>query len=178
MSGEHHITSKMDFPTDWDIFPIIEFNVAGPRNPGHLGMELLAMARPNGRVLDHFRVTLGGNRILDMTVPMSALLLTPAASSWKLRYQKWPADIDIRRNMTSSKWLSVPTLLAARDAGVVDEDDTPIPVETVLQALEDGAKSASIRFAVAVGEDQRMQLVLQCLPGSAEVLMGKPALRG
>jgi hypothetical protein len=168
----------MDFPANWDFFPMADFCTAGPRNPGTLGVELLAQARPNGRVLDHFRVTLGGSRIIDVTAPMSALLLTPAASPWRFRYQRWPADIEIRRNMTSSGWLSVPTLLAARDATVEDEEGVAVPVETVLTMIEEANTVASIRFAVVIGEDQRMQLMLQSLPGTAEALAGKPALRG
>ena len=168
----------MDFPARWDFFPAAEFQLAGPRNPGILGMELLAQARPNGRALDHYRVTLGGSRIIDVTVPLSALLLVPSASPWQFRYQKWARDIDIRRNMTTSVWYSVSTLLAAREASVIDGEGTLVPVETVLQALEDANTSASIRFSVNIGEDFNMQLGLQCLPGSAETLMGKPALRG
>ena len=168
----------MDFPADWDFFPMADFSTAGPRNPGTLGVELLAQARPNGRVLDHFRVTLGGSRILDVTARMSALLLVPAACPWRFRYQRWPADLEIRRNMTSSGWLSVPTLIAARDASVEDEEGVAVPVENVLAMIEEANTAASIRFAVVVGEDHRMQLMLQSLPGSAEALAGKPALRG
>jgi hypothetical protein len=41
-----------------------EFASAAPRNPGELGVEVLAQIRPNGRILDHFRVTLGGSKFL------------------------------------------------------------------------------------------------------------------
>ena len=70
----------MDFPATWDIFPVADFTSASTRNEGELGMELLAQARPNGRVLDHHRVSLGGSRILDAQFFMSKLGLTPLAT--------------------------------------------------------------------------------------------------
>ena len=58
------------------------------------------------------------------------------------------------------------------------EDDQQVPVDKLLEELKAVGNTASIRFAVVAGEDARMQLQLQCLPGSANTLMGKPLLRG
>ena len=69
----------MDFPPDWEVLPAEDFTTAVPRNAGSCGMELLAQIRPNSRILDHFRITLGGSKILDISVPLPSLLLgTPA----------------------------------------------------------------------------------------------------
>ena len=80
--------------------------------------------------------------------------------------------------MVTSGWMSVSTLLAAREMSVVDEEGVTVATETVLGYLEKEKKAAAIRFLVVIGEDTRMQLMLQGLPASAEVLMWKPALRG
>ena len=64
----------MDFPPDWEAMGAEDFTTAGPRNAGPCGMELLAQVRPNGRILDHYRVTLGGSRILDINCKLSELL--------------------------------------------------------------------------------------------------------
>jgi len=168
----------MEFPGIWDVFPMDDYLTAGPRNAGQLGMELLAQVRPNGRVLDHYRITLGGSRILDVDVSLASLLLVPRASPWKLKFQTWPRDVAIRRNMSTSLWMDVVSTVAARSATVVDADGQPVPYEAALQVLEERGKQAAVRFAVVIGEDSRMQLQLHGLPASADTLSGKPTFRG
>jgi hypothetical protein len=165
----------MDFPPDFSVFPAEEFATAAPRNPGELGVELLAQARPNGRVVDHYRVTLGGSKIIDVSTKM-AKLFQKSPPSWTLNYQVWARDIELRRNMTSSAWASVNTLISSRDAWVEQEDGVQVPVETVLAEI--GDKKAAWRFAVIIADNQALELMLQALPTSAEALMGKPAFRG
>ena len=55
----------MDFPPDWLIVAEEDFETATPRDPGFLGMEVLAQIRPNGRVMDHFRIVLGGSQSIN-----------------------------------------------------------------------------------------------------------------
>jgi hypothetical protein len=50
----------MEFPPEWNVVSAEQFATAQPRAAGILGMELLVQARPNGRMLDHFRMSLGG----------------------------------------------------------------------------------------------------------------------
>ena len=168
----------MEFPPDWEVLPMADFTTASPRNAGDYGMELLAQVRPNGRILDHYRITLGGSKILDVNCQLSALLLAPATSRISFKYSVWPRDVEIRRNMTTAKWADIYELLATRAASVLAEDGSTIPHEALLEDLVSAGRSAAVRFAVVVGEDSRMQLQLQALPGSANLLSGKPVLRG
>jgi hypothetical protein len=46
----------MDFPPQWQLFEMEQFATAAPRAAGELGMELAMQVRPNGRMLDHYRV--------------------------------------------------------------------------------------------------------------------------
>ena len=167
----------MEFPPDWEVLPMADFTTASPRNAGDYGMELLAQVRPNGRILDHYRITLGGSKILDVNCQLSALLLAPATSRISFKYSVWPRDVEIRRNMTTAKWADIYELLATRAASVLAEDGSTIPHEALLEDLVSAGRSAAVRFAVVVGEDSRMQLQLQALPGSANLLSGKPVLR-
>ena len=80
--------------------------------------------------------------------------------------------------MTTAKWVDIYELLATRAASVLAEDGSTIPHEALLEDLVSAGRSAAVRFAVVVGEDSRMQLQLQALPGSANLLSGKPVLRG
>jgi hypothetical protein len=165
----------MNFPpSDWEVFEAEQFETAAPRNAGELGAELLAQVRPNGRILDHFRVTLGGSRIIEIKTPMARLFAgTPEA--WKLCYQIWPRDVLIRRNMASSLWFNVHTMLEAREAWV-EAGEARVPVNEVLESL--GETKAAMRFAIVVGDNLGLELNVQGLPASAETLMGKPAFRG
>ena len=166
----------MEFPPTWDVLPMQDFTTASTRNAGDLGMELLAQARPNGRVLDHYRVTLGGSKILDVSPPLAAMLLGPA--NLKFKYQIWPRDVEIRRNMTTGPWMDAMELLSTRKAAVTNEEGAILPHDHVVTDITAAGYAAAIRFAVVIGEDERMQLHLQCLPASAATLMGKPAFRG
>jgi hypothetical protein len=172
----------MDFPPEWTLLPADQFATAQPRAAGDLGMELLVQARPNGRMLDHFRVSLGGSRILDMNVPLANLLASPRAKNWRLRMQIWPRDIDVRRNMTSTAWLDLEALVVTRECRVVtlgeDSSEAEVASEAVAAEMKESGLSAAIRFAVIIGGDQRLQLMLQSLPASADHLLGKPAFRG
>ena len=51
-------------PTDWQCLNNEDFELAVTRNPGVLGVEVMTQARVNGRIIDHFRVALGGSEIL------------------------------------------------------------------------------------------------------------------
>ena len=168
----------MDFPPDWEVFPAEDFTTAVPRNAGSCGMELLAQIRPNGRILDHFRVSLGGSNILNISVPLPSLLLGTPDSGLILKYAVWPRDIEIKRNMTTSQWLDITELLASKKAAIHDSEGSMLAHAAVLADISSLGSSSSIRFATVVGEDHLMQLHLQCLPASAKQLMGKPTLRG
>jgi len=160
----------MEFPpTDWAVFEAADFEVAQPRNPGDLGVELLAQVRPNGRVVDHWRLTMGGAKILEVTMPLSSIV--PKAAEMpavKLRFQKWPAEIYMRRNMTTTDWLDVLELLAANDVTVASETGEPVENQVVVEALNNivdkGANSASLRWAIAISPANKLELQLQCLP--------------
>jgi hypothetical protein len=56
----------MEFPADWTVLPKDNFDLAVPRIEGILTMELMAELRPSGRVLDAFRIAVGGSRLLSV----------------------------------------------------------------------------------------------------------------
>jgi len=180
--------STMEFPPeDWPIFPAADFELAVPRDPGALGLEVMAQARINGRIVDHFRVTVGGSNILRVNFTTRSIFMSERIPTTPLQYEVWPRDIELRRNMASSEWLDVATLLASNDIAVMTGDE-PAGSDAVasnegLLGLINGAKdktnySASIRWAVVVGSDGNLELNLQTLPAAAAVLVGKPVLRG
>jgi hypothetical protein len=172
----------MEFPMPWSAFPLEDFDTAAARTQGAAGMELMAQMRPNGRLLDHVRVATGGNEILEAEVQLSNLIPSPNLNNWKARIQFWARDTAIRRNMTTSGWKDVYALIHSHDIQVVESDDSPVDIEEVVREL-DGlpaaiGRSAVIRHAVVIGEDQRMALELQSLPVSLATVNGKPSYRG
>ena len=172
----------MEFPpTEWVIFGAEEFETAPPRDPGDMGMEVMVQMRPNGRVMDHWRIALGGSKILEVKVKLTNRI--PAAAQLPdaiLVFQKWPADVAIRRNMTTSAWFDVLDLLTANEVSLVtaegDAVDNATAVET-LGALKDKATNSAVwRWAVAVGEDGKLELQLQALPAPLTYL-NKPIFK-
>jgi hypothetical protein len=69
---------------------------------------------------------------------------------YKLRYQYWPRDIHIRRNLTTSSWVDVLDLVATNNMTTLDHEGTGIP----------NRESTAIRGAIVVGEDGFLKLPL------------------
>jgi len=170
----------MEFPPDWACFGLDEFELAAARNPMNCGVELLVQARPSGRLLDHFRLVLGGDQLIEAKIPFKTLVNLEEVPDWNLYYGVWPRAIKIRRNMTCSDWLEVRDLISSNDARVeLNEGGTAVDSKDALQLLDGlNEKGVALRWCVAVGDDRLMKLVLQALPASASSFNGKPVFRG
>ncbi len=172
----------MEFPrTDWVIFKAEDFGTAAVRDPGELGVELLAQARPSGRVIDHWSLVIGGSQFLEAELDLRELI--PTASDLpelKLTYQLLPAQVEIRRNMTTSTWLDVLDLVRSNNL-LLPESDSDISLRDIAETLTNKADktygTASIRWAVCVGEAGKLELQLQAISASAKFLGGKPAFK-
>lgn len=172
---------KMEFPPPaWAIFPADDFGVAGPRAPNELGFELLAMVRPNGRIVDHWRLAVGGSEILEVELNLRNLI--PSASDLpdvNVNYQIFPAAVDIRRNMTASSWVDLLDLLRANDVTVIGDGRLTNAdiIETLSKLPDKSFNTASLRWAACISESGRMELQLQSLPASAKYLSGRPTFK-
>ena len=171
----------MEFPpTEHAFFEAEEFETATPRNPGDLGLELMAQIRPNGRIVDHWRLATGGSKILEAKMRLSMLM--PAAAElpeWSIVLQCWPADLAIRRNMTSSIWLDLKDMLASNKVTVEDNETNPVAGALVLEAISGmppTANSAALRWAVSVSASGKLELQLQALPAPLSCL-SKPIFK-
>ena len=170
----------MDFPPEeWVVFAATDFNTAAPRFPGERGVELMAQVRSNGRIMDHWRMALGGSKVLEATFPLSTIL--PAAAglpAWHVTYQQFPRDIVLRRNMLSGAWIDAVGLLSSHEFLVADAEEQPVDIQQVITAIKAlPAKQntgASIRWSVVATITDRLELQLQSLPCAANQLTGKP----
>ncbi len=169
----------MEFPLgeeEWSVFTAEDFDSAEVRDPRHLGLEVLAQARPNGRIQDHFRIVLGGGKPLNF----SSLYSGSKYDAYKLRFQYWPRDIAIRRNSTTSNWKGVYDLLAERNAAVVDMEGGTVPTDQVLDVMREEmpkGEAASIRWGIVIGDDKKLRLDLTVLPASEATINGRPILK-
>ena len=146
-------------------------------------MELMAQVRPNGRVMDHWRVALGGSRILTANIELAKICRSPTVAPYRVEFQAWPRDVILRRNMTSSAWLDGLELLARREFVVYKQgEDEACQEDHLLEVLATetdlAMKSFAFRFCVGVGADRRPTLELQGLPGGATTITSKPAFVG
>ena len=169
----------MDFPVQsLDSLPATDFETAVSSLTGSLNVELLAQLKDNRRILDHWSLTVGGSRVQQLLVPMTEMFQLPSLSACRFRMQFWARDVLIRRNMTTSIWVLVSTILSAREAQVIDDTDQLVPTEAVLAEIQKAKVDSAIRWAVVIGEDKRLRLHTQLLPTSTKSLSGKPVLCG
>jgi hypothetical protein len=171
-------------PPEWNVFPAEQFDTAGPRDPGTLGLELLIQIRDTGRAQDHFRVALGGSELLTGFLPMRDILhVSKEFPPWTIEYSKWPTDIILARNRTTSVWVDMMALIESREVIIKDDDDRVVPYEDVLEELAkethvSSVPSCSARWAAGVSDSDKMVLMLQVLPATADFLNGRPITRG
>jgi hypothetical protein len=167
----------MDFPpSTWKVIGAQEFGTAVATDPGDLVVELHAQLRDTGRILDNYRVTFGGSKIVEMTVGLSSVL--GVNTQWRFKYAFWPRDVQIRQNLMSSQWVDMAELVATKDASVVDSDGAVVDHASVMELLKEGDCPMAMRMAVAVADDGVVHLECHGLPASAAMLKGKPLLRG
>jgi hypothetical protein len=172
----------MEFPPSWTINPADQFEVTTAPDGGPLTLQLLAQVRPSGRILDNFQVALGGTQIVCADVDLGQLIPAATFNRWRLRFQYWPRDINIRRNMVTSGWTDVTAMVSSNDAAVFNKSDTEVSAATFRTSLEDTADHepdvASLRWAVVIGSDRLLKLQLQGLPPAASMLSGKHYFKG
>jgi hypothetical protein len=90
----HMLTTE--FPA-WmlDVFSMEEHPTAIARSPGKAGIEVMAQGRANGKLIDHFKVTVNGSENLNVNFPLSALFSVADLPDWRVQWDIWPRDIPI-----------------------------------------------------------------------------------
>ena len=131
------------------------------RSVGHRGH--VAGSHQRQWIIDHFWVALRGSEILRVQFNTQHIFLVKNTPAVQLKYKVWPRDINIRRNMSTSEWMDVTTVLSSRNIRVSLEGPADVEVpegnEALLADMEGQLKaqvSASIRRAVCAGIDGRM----------------------
>jgi hypothetical protein len=171
----------MEFPGGWDVFSMEEYATAIARSPGKAGIEVMAKARANGRLINHIKVTINGSEVLNLNFPLSALFSVADLPDWKVQWDIWPRDIPIRRNMSSSNWADLYSGILSNEIFVFD-DKGPVPKDKIEGFFQQGKGKLTLhtafRWAVVISDDLRMMLGLYALPASLTTLEGNPIFKG
>ena len=174
----------MEYPPPWEVLPEADFELAVPRDPGHLGVELMAQVRMSGRIQDHFRLVIGGDQLLEFNVPLASCFSLNEAPRWVLAFSLWPRDVTIRCNTSSSAWMDLRDLVASNDIQILNETGENVANGSFVDLLAANVAankppiSSSVRWAVIAGDGDMPALQLQLLPFSSAVLDGKPMFKG
>ena len=86
-------------------------------------LELMAQVRLNGKVALHWQIATRGGKIFEDDVRLTSISKLTGVLPFKLRFQAWSRDVQLRRNMTSSKWYNGLELLTQREF-VIFKDGT------------------------------------------------------
>jgi hypothetical protein len=172
----------MEFPTNWVVFNLPDYDTEAPAITGDFTVELFAQLRNTGRILDGFRFVLDGAKALEAYVDLDRVIPVPELKGLQAFFQCWPRDIKIRRNMLTSSWVSITDGISGNDVDILDEGGAGVAAGTVLRILErlpgTGPTNASTRWAVMVGADNFLKLQLQGLPLVASALNNRSTFKG
>jgi hypothetical protein len=86
----------------WITLPLEPFELTVPEEPGEL-----IHARPNGRLMNHFRFSEGGSRILDVVTTTRTLFSSEMLPDTRISFQIRPTEIGIRLNQITTEWIDV-----------------------------------------------------------------------
>ncbi len=115
-------------------------------------------------------------------IDLGQLIPATTFNRWRLRFQYWPRDVNIRRNMVTSAWTDVSAMVSSNDAAVFNESNVEVSAAAFRASLEDNADhepdAASLRWAVVIGSDRLLKLQLQGLPAAASLLSRKHHFKG
>jgi hypothetical protein len=172
----------MDFPATWVVLQLDQFDTALPDIEGEITVELLANLWSSGLALDHFRFSLNGSMPLETTVGLENIIPVPDFAGWNVTHQIWARDIPLRRNMSTSAWVSITDTVAKNDCDVTAPDGAGIPAaeftRKVVGLPSSGPVNASTRWAVVIGEDHLLRLQWQALPLPASILTVEQRSKG
>lgn len=159
--------------------PMAEYLYSPSLIPGAKTAELHVQLRSTGRILDGSHIVLGGSEIIQVDCSVFSIVPNPHFKNWQLKFQLWPRDVAIRRNLATSSWTDFEALVAAREVEIFDRDGAQISNNeflTILNQLQ-LPNAGSTRWAVIAADDGEIKLQLQSLPGSVTLLNSKPLLR-
>jgi hypothetical protein len=172
----------MEFPTNWVVFNISDYDTGSPSVSRDFKVELFAQLRNTGRILDGFKFTLDGTKVLEAYVDLHKILPAPELRGMQAFFQCQPCDVKIRRNMLTSAWVSIKDGISSNNVDVLDESGAGVPAGSVLKILDrlpgSGPTNASTRWAVVVGADSFLKLQLQGLLLVASVLNNRSMFKG
>ena len=159
--------------------PMGEFLIAPSSVAGGRTVDLHAQLRGTGRIMDACKLVLGGSEVIQVDFNLYSVVPNDRFAGWRVRYQVWPRDVAIRRNMASSNWDDIEALVPGRNVEILDQEGAFIPQAELLTLMNqlEPPNAGSIRWAVTVADDAGLQLQLQGLPGAAPTLNSKPLLR-
>jgi hypothetical protein len=145
-------------------------------------MELMIRARPNGRLLDHFRIATGGFEILEAKLQLTDIISNAELKGVTSQFQFWGRDANLRRDMMTSAWLDAYGMIKSNELKLKSANGETIKPELVIKILDmmTGArlKSVVIRTCAVVVLDGKMELELQALPLPLAMVNGKPSFLG
>jgi len=175
------------FPTDWVVLNLEEYQrfLADAMEDEGRCLHPILYLNDNFRSTDNFRFCLTGGGPVRVRVPLPAMILGLPSQlhTQSIEITCQLEDVSPEAGTTITRWTDLEELIRDGSTVVSDEDGTALPPTQILAILSTPgtAKSclgASIRWAVAVGEDQAtIRLELQGMPSQAKYL-NKAQLKG
>jgi hypothetical protein len=167
-------------PSDWSVTLASSFENAGAHIRDNCkGVDLIAQLRQSGRIQDNFKVRVSGAERLRVVMDPRVFGTVTFGERFTFCMELWCRDIEFKANSVSSEWTDVVDLLQRREMNVFAPNSQMVSAADFLTELEldEEAGNACLRWAITVADDNKLQLVLQMLPESAEVVNGKPVLK-
>jgi hypothetical protein len=167
----------MEFPPAWEVLPNDAFlGYDATTQGGDFGAALLVQMREDGTVVDHFRINIFGDTIIQAHFAVSRIIDIPEAKGVYAFFQCPPADAQPNLGRTATNFLDLQSALMEGYIILTDVGQQPIEAKEFRDKLcSEGtaqqAVGASLRWAVGVNPSRHTELVLQALPLPTKFLL-------
>ena len=167
----------MEFPPVWEVLPNDAFLGYDATTPGSdFGAALLVQMRDDGSVVDHFRINIFGDKLLQAHFAVSRIIDIPEAKGIYAFFQCPPSDAQpnlgrMATNFLDFQFALMEGYIILTDVGQQQIEAKEFREKLCCEGTAQQAVGASLRWAVGVNPSRHTELVLQALPLPTKFLL-------
>ena len=146
-----------------------------------LTCQVLVQVDRSAHIHGSYQILLGGNEPVKLNVGAEEILISGGVAAYRFAMEKWPRDIILNVNSTTSPWFDLEESIADKTikvllAGGGEDTRKALRKQLMKESSSRSPNGAALRWATAATTSGSLELQLQVLPLPAAVISAKPIL--